>query len=215
MGRPKLEKFADLKNMPQVMDEDPGMKGRWKKDFFKNDGEMVLELACGKGDYTLGLAQLFPEKNFVGMDLKGNRIWSAAKVGEQLGLTNIGFVRAQIDHIDDYFDENEIDEIWITFADPYLKPSKWKKRLTSSKFLKLYKPILKSGGLIHLKTDNEVLYEFTLEVIKEQGLELIHNYDDIYAAGVTNLTHNIQTYYEKMHLKNGLTIKYVCFRLGV
>jgi tRNA (guanine-N7-)-methyltransferase len=214
MGKPKLFKFADLKNHANIFDEDNRMKGKWKEEFFRNDSEIVLELACGKGEYTIGLAKLFPGRNFIGMDLKGNRIWSGARIGRLEGLSNIAFIRNQIDHIEEFFEFGEVDEIWITFPDPYLKPSKRKKRLTSPRFLALYRKILKKGGRIHLKTDNDELYDFTLAVIREGGHELIHNHSDIYAEGVCHLTHDIQTYYEKLHLKNGLTIKYVCFKLG-
>lgn len=213
MGKPKLFKFADLQNHPNIFDKDPGMKGRWRTDFFRNDADIILELACGKGDYTNGLAGKFPDKNFIGMDLKGNRIWSAARTGRLEGLDNVAFIRDQIDHIEDYFAPGEVSEIWITFPDPYLKPSKWKKRLTAPRFLALYSKILASGGCIHLKTDNDVLYQFTLETIAREGHEVLHDYDDIYEAGVSHMTHDIQTYYEKMHLRSGLTIKYICFRL--
>ena len=213
MGRPKLFKFEDLKNFSTVFDRESTMKGKWRSDYFQNDGELILELACGKGEYTRGLAELFPDKNFIGMDVKGNRLWSAAKLGQTAGLTNIAFVRAQIDHIEEFFNEEEIDEIWITFADPFLKPSKWKKRLTSPIFLDHYSKILKPNGLIHLKTDNDVLYEFTKQVIESEGHHLLHDCSDIYANDETHLTHHIQTYYEQMHLKNELTIKYLCFKL--
>ncbi len=213
MGKPKLFKFDDLKNIPFVFDRKSGLKGKWASDFFKNDGDVVLELACGKGEYTRGMAELFPEKNFIGMDIKGNRIWSGSRLATMAGLENIAFVRDQIDHIDKHFAADEVSEIWITFADPFLKPSKWKKRLTAPRFLNLYKDLLKPGGIIHLKTDNDVLYEFTFGVIESEGHELIHNYNDIYSQGVSHLCHDITTHYESMHLKNGLTIKYVAFRL--
>lgn len=214
MGKPKLFKFADLNNMPNVFQKDTGMKGKWHAGFFGNDAPITLELACGKGDYTLGLAERFPERNFIGMDIKGNRIWSAARKGRLAGLENVAFVRGQIDHLTDYFASGEVDEIWITFPDPFLKPSRWKKRLTAPRFLELYRHVLRPGGRIHLKTDNDVLYAFTLQVLERGGHKILHQYNDIYAAGVEALTYGIQTYYEQMHLRNGLTIKYVCFELG-
>ena len=213
MGKPKLVKFEELKSMPNVFDKDGAMKGKWRNEFFKNESKITLELACGKGDYTRGLAVQFPEENFIGMDLKGNRIWTGTTLADKAGLKNVAFIRDQIDHLDTYFEAGEVDEIWITFPDPYLRESKSKKRLTSPKFLEVYRPILKKGGLVNLKTDNDVLYNFTLEVIEEQGLEIIHNYKDIYEAGVSHLTHEIQTHYEGMHLKNDLTIKYICFKI--
>lgn len=209
----KLEKFAELPHMANVFEKNPAMKGKWRSDYFKNDTKVTLELACGKGDYARGLAQQFPEENFIGMDIKGNRIWTAATIASNENLNNVAFIRDQIDHLADYFEPEEVDEIWITFADPFLQKSKSKKRLTSTKFLPVYKQVLKKGGLIHLKTDSDVLYEFTLETIEELGLEIVHNYDDIYKAEVSHLCYDIKTYYEQMHLKNGLTIKYVCFKL--
>ena len=211
MGR-KLNKYEELKTIENVFERDPSMKGRWRESFFKNDRDIVLELACGKGDYTNGLAALFPEKNFIGMDLKGNRIWSAARIGRINELKNVAFIRDQIDQIDEYFEDGEVSEIWITFADPYLKKSKAKKRLTSSKFLLLYQKILPPGGVMHLKTDSDVLYEFSKVSIVEFGCEIIDDHPDIYAEGVTHKTHYIQTHYEKMHLKIGRIIKYLSWR---
>ncbi|MCB0503133.1 MAG: tRNA (guanosine(46)-N7)-methyltransferase TrmB [Bacteroidetes bacterium] len=211
MGKNKLEKFAELKEMSNVFEKDGQMKGKWNSHYFKNQGKITLELACGKGDYALGLAQLFPEDNFIGMDIKGNRIWTAATRAGDHNLENVCFIRDQIDHLADYFEPGEVDEIWITFADPFLQPGRARRRLTSPKFLEIYKPILKKGGVINLKTDSDLLYQFTLETIQELGLKIIHNYPDIYQSKVTHLTYDIQTYYEQKHLKNGLTIKYVSF----
>jgi tRNA (guanine-N7-)-methyltransferase len=213
MGKPKLFKFADLKNHPNVLEKDNRLKGKWRSDFFKNDGELIVELACGRGEYTLGLAEKFLDKNFIGVDIKGNRIWSGARLGVLAGLKNFAFIRTQIDHIDEYFEKDEVDEIWITFADPFLKPSKWKKRLTAPTFLDLYRKILKPNGVIHLKTDSTVLYEFTRKVVLDSGHLVLHDYDDIYGSKVSHLCHDIQTYYERKHLKNGLSIKYLSFQL--
>ncbi len=213
MGRTKLEKFEDLKSIDIVFERDGKMKGNWRKDFFKNNNKITLELACGKGEYTRGFAKIFPEENFIGMDIKGNRIWSAINLAKKEELQNVAFIRDQIDHLEEYFEPGEVDEIWITFSDPFLRPRKAKKRLTSSKFLPIYQSVLKKGGLVHLKTDSDLLYQFTLEVIEENQLKIIHNYNDIYGQGVTHLTHDIQTYYELMHLKNQLTIKYICYQI--
>ncbi len=211
MGR-KLEKYEELKSLENVFDRDSSKKGKWSKEVFKNEGDIILELACGKGDYTNGLATKFPEKNFIGMDIKGNRVWSAARIGRVNELENVAFIRDQIDHINEYFEDEEVSEIWITFADPYLKKSKAKKRLTSSKFLPLYKKVLKSNGIIHLKTDSDVLYEFSKESITDFGCHIIDDHPNIYEEGVTHKTHEIQTHYEKMHLKIGRTIKYLSWK---
>ncbi len=213
MGKNKLFKFADLVNKINVFDKDISLKGKWQQDFFKNDNSIVLELACGKGDYSIGMATQFPDKNFIGVDIKGNRIWSAATITEKLELKNIAFIRDQIDKIDTYFLPEEVSEIWITFADPFPRKSDHKRRLTSSKFLPIYKKILKPNGIIHLKTDSDILYEYTKEVLAEIPSEIIKDYPDVYAMNKNEELFNIQTYYEKMHLKNEKTIKYICFRL--
>jgi tRNA (guanine-N7-)-methyltransferase len=213
LGRPKLEKFAELALIPSVYQRDSCMKGKWGSEHFNNDHPIVLELACGKGDYTRGMATLFPEKNFIGVDIKGNRLWTAARLAEEGDLNNVAFIREQIDHLADYFEPGEVSEIWITFPDPFPRKREIKKRLTSPKFLDVYRKIVLPGTKINLKTDSDGLYEYTLEVITEQNLEVVKNYPDIYAAGVTHEVHGIQTYYEKMHLKEGRTIKYLCFLL--
>src|ERR1051326_739480 len=160
MGQKKLERFAELKTFSNVLQFPEGIAGKWN-EFFKNKNPITLELACGKGEYAVGLGQLYPEKNFLGIDLKGNRIWVGAKKALQQQLANVGFLRIQIDQITDYFTNNEVDSLWITFPDPQLRVSKAKKRLTHPKFLRLYKHILVPGGFIHLKTDSPVLYQFT------------------------------------------------------
>lgn len=212
-SKSKLQKFAELASNPIVLEKNPALKGRWNKDFFRNEHPIILELACGKGDYTLGMAKLFPDKNFIGVDIKGNRIWSAARLAAIDNLQNVGFIRDQIDHLNDYFEVGEVAEIWITFSDPFLRDGDAKKRLTSKKFLPIYKNILKKDGLIHLKTDSDLLYNFTKEMLAEFPSESIKDYGDVYAMNKNEELHNIQTYYEKMHLRNKLTIKYLCFRL--
>lgn len=212
-SKSKLQKFAELASNPIVFEKSPVLKGKWKTDFFRNQNPIVLELACGKGDYTLGMARLFPEKNFIGADIKGNRIWSAARIAGIENLQNVGFIRDQIDHINDYFEPGEVEEIWITFSDPFPRDGDAKRRLTSAKFLPHYKGILKTGGLIHLKTDSDLLYNFTKETLSEFPSEILKDYKDVYAMNKNEELYGIQTYYEKMHLKNGLTIKYLCFRL--
>ena len=212
-SKSKLQKFAELAGHPLVFQKNPVMKGKWNTDFFKNDFPIVLELACGKGDYALGMAKLFPEKNFIGVDIKGNRLWSAARLATINNLSNIAFVREQIDHLENYFEPQEIDEIWITFSDPFPRDGDAKKRLTSKKFLPIYKKILKHDGYIHLKTDSDLLYDFTKEMLTEFPSEIIKDYEDVYAMKKNEELYGIQTYYEKMHLNNKLTIKYLCFKL--
>lgn len=212
-SKSKLQKFAELANNPIVLEKNPVLKGKWKAVFFKNTHPIIIELACGKGDYTLGMAKLFPDKNFIGVDIKGNRIWSAARIADIENLQNVGFIRDQIDHLSDYFEKGEVEEIWITFSDPYPRDGDAKKRLTSKKFLSVYKNILKEGGLIHVKTDSDLLYNFTKEMLHDFPSEIIKDYDDVYAMQKNEELYGIQTYYERMHLNDNRTIKYLCFRL--
>ena len=175
MSKGKLERFAELKTFNNVFEypdypEDKPffLKGKWSSGYFKNDNPITLELACGKGEYTIALAKKYPDRNFIGIDIKGARIWKGAKMALGEGLANVAFLRIFIDWLHNYFDKEEIDQIWITFPDPYPKKSKKNKRLTSSKFLNLYRNILKKGGQIHLKTDSDLLYQFSLEMIKAE-----------------------------------------------
>lgn len=214
MGRPKLEKFAALADMSNVYERDAAYKGQWASNHFKNDYPIVLELACGKGDYAIGLAKQFPEKNFIGVDIKGNRLFTGATRAAAQGLGNVAFLREQIDHLEAYFAPGEVSEIWMTFPDPFLKKSKSKKRLTSSKFIPVYRKFLQPGGLVHLKTDSPELYAFTKETIAEMGLKLLKDYPDVYAMGKQETElFGIQTYYEQMHLADNRTIHYLCFTI--
>lgn len=212
-SKSKLQKFAELAQNPIVFEKNPEMKGKWNTDFFKNNHPIILELACGKGEYTNGMAKLFPEKNFIGMDIKGNRIWSGARITELEGLQNVAFIRDQIDHVADYFTEGEIAEIWITFSDPFPRDSDARRRLTSSKFLPIYKKIIQVGGCIHVKTDSDLLYAFTKEMLQETPSEICKDYNDVYALNKNEELHGIKTYYEKMHLLDKRTIKYISFKL--
>ena len=199
--------------MTIVFQRDGSMKGHWHSDYFRNNHSIVLELACGKGDYTRGMAALFPEKNFIGVDIKGNRLWTAARLAQEAGLDNVAFIRDQIDLLGEYFTPGEISEIWITFPDPFPRKRDAKRRLTAPKFLDVYRSVSKPGTVLHLKTDSDSLYAFTKEVIAEQNLEVLKDYPDIYAVGVSHEVYNIQTYYEQLHLREGRTIKYISFLL--
>jgi len=195
------------------MDAGKPYKGKWASEFFKNNNPVVLELACGKGEYTVNLAQMFPEKNFIGIDYKGNRIWRGAKTAIEENITNVGFLRIQIENLVDYFGENEIDEIWITFPDPQPQISREKKRLTSPRFLNLYKQMLKPGGFINLKTDNDGLHAYTAEKIEELGLKLHIKTEDLYHSPYADEVLNIKTYYEKKYLKDNKNINYLKYSL--
>ena len=180
MGQKKLIRFAELETFSNVLQYPVSMPGTWN-GYFENKNPVVLELACGKGEYSLGLAEIFPGKNFIGIDQKGNRLWVGAKKAIQHTLKNVAFLRIQIDRITDFFTSEEVDEIWITFPDPQLRVSKSKKRLTHPKFLRLYDRILKPGGKIHLKTDSPDLYRFTKKVLNMYGCHLHQDFDDVYA----------------------------------
>lgn len=212
MGHKKLIRFAEIETFPNVLIYPENMPGQWPA-FFKNNHPLTLELACGKGDYTVGLARKYPERNFLGVDLKGNRIWRGAKTALDESINNAAFLRTQIDKLNNYFAEGEIAEIWITFPDPFLRNSKAKKRLTHPKFLQLYQPLLAPGGTINLKTDSAELYEFTKEVIEASGCTLIENIPDVYALTDIPPLLQIKTYYEGMHLEDGRTIRFLKFAL--
>ena len=217
----KLQRFADnetFKNMFQYSYEEVKngffLKGKWRSDFFKNDYPLILELACGKGEYTVGLAERYPLKNFIGMDIKGARIWRGLMDAKEKNLRNVAFIRTRIDQIGFYFDKEEINEIWITFPDPQPRRINEKKRLTSPQFLARYKPLLKIEHVIHLKTDNILFYDYTLDVIREWGHTLLYANEDIYHSDLDNEVTQIQTFYEKMWLANGVKIKYLQFRIN-
>ena len=178
---------------------------------FKNDAPLVLELACGKGEYTVNFAQLFPEKNFIGIDYKGNRIWRGAKTAIEEGIENVAFLRIQIEQILDYFDADEVSEIWITFPDPQPQISREKKRLTAPRFLEKYKVILQEAAPINLKTDNDDFYAFTLETIDQLGLKLHVRTEDLYRSDLVDEVLSIKTYYEKKYLTHHKNINYVRF----
>ena len=191
------------------------LKGNWNSKFFNNDNPIVLELGCGKGEYSVALAQANPDKNFVGIDIKGARFWRGAKTALEEGLKNIGFVRMQIELIDLLFVENEIDEIWITFPDPQIKYKRTKHRLTNTEFLQKYKYILKPNGLVNLKTDSEFMHGYTLGLLHGEGHEVIQANHDVYKneASPKEVT-GIQTFYEKQYLEQGKPITYIQFKIN-
>ncbi|MEY3050840.1 MAG: hypothetical protein RLY31_625 [Bacteroidota bacterium] len=226
--RNKLLKFAEILSFPNVYEQyDMGsplltrsqgetmtMKEAWADRHFQNQHPVVLELACGKGDYTLALARQAPNRNFIGVDVKGARIWRGAKSALEEGLSNVAFLRSRIEHLPDFFAPREVDEIWITFPDPFLRKGKENRRLTAPAFLDRYAALLKPGGIIHLKTDDPTLYGYTLDVLEGQRqFTCLIRCDDIYAAPLPMPELDIKTYYEKKHLAAGKTIKYVRFRL--
>lgn len=189
------------------------MKGRWKQDFFKNKNPLTLELACGKGDYTLALAQKYPNRNFVGIDAKGARIFTGAKLAIEKNLSNIAFVRMRIENILNFFEAGEVDEIWITFPDPFPKKGDAKRRLSAKAFLERYQQICKPEAVVHFKTDDLPLFHSTKESIDAFGLKTLYYKENIYASVLEFDELNIQTYYEKSHLANGRTINYLKFQL--
>ena len=211
MSKPKLIKFAEYNSFENTLDASDKTKGRWS-EIFGNANPIVVELACGKGDYTIGLARLNPEINYIGIDIKSNRMWTGAKTAIVDSISNVRFLRIPIDSIIDYFGPNEVSEIWITFADP--QPQKERKRLSSFKFLNLYRQIAPASALINVKTDSELFFESTLEQIKRDNLKLWICYDDVYSLDPVPLILQIQTYYERMWLGMGRTIKDCQFTLG-
>jgi tRNA (guanine-N7-)-methyltransferase len=199
----------------EVFDDTLKLKGNWSKSFFKNEQPIVLELGCGKGEYSVNLAKMFPEKNFLGIDIKGARFWKGAKTSLEEKITNVGFLRTQIELVDLLFDENEIDEIWITFPDPQIKYKRTKHRMTNPEFLKKYKKILKPKGVVHLKTDSEYMHGYTLGLLQGLDLKIEYAHHDVY--GTTNAPKEvteIQTYYESQYLAIRKKITYLRFNFS-
>lgn len=203
---PKLTKEKDM-----IVD----LKGKWGSNHFKNENDIVLELACGRGEYTEALAEADPNKNFIGVDVKGARIWQGASNALKKGLQNAAFLRIKIEQIALFFANEEINEIWITFPDPFLRESKENKRLTAMPFLLRYKEIVKKGAIFHLKTDDITLYNFTIETLNNfEGANILYRNDNIYASELVIKELDYKTYYEKAHLKNERTIKYLRFTIN-
>ena len=219
MGKGKLAKFADMADYPHVfeypysvVDNVPfEMKGYWNRDFFKNDNPIVLELGCGRGEYTVGLGRMYPDKNFIGVDIKGARMWTGATDALREGLTNVGFLRTNIEIIDHFFAPGEVNEIWLTFPDPQMK--KHTKRLTSTLFLQRYRNILVPNGIVHLKSDSNFMFTYTRYVTEVNKLPVISCIEDIYANGEAEAPLDIKTYYEQQWLSRGIDIKYISFNL--
>ncbi len=220
MAKTKLRRFAENDKFSHLIQQDRGfpvpenaLKGKWNRDFFKREAPLVLELACGRGEYTINLSEKFPDKNFIGIDWKGARLWRGAKTVDEQNLKNVGFLRIQILNILSFFAKDEVEELWITFPDPHLQVSREQKRLTSHRFLDLYRQFMKPGGIINLKTDSKSLYDFTLEVIAEEKMEILKQTDDLYASKFLDDILSIQTTYEKIWLKEGLKICYLQYRI--
>ncbi len=212
----QVAEFMNCKSLSYIeaLEDAFALKGNWNKDFFKNDLPIVLELGCGRGEYSVGLAERHPEKNFIGVDIKGNRIWFGAKHALDYNLNNIGFLRTRIDFIEKCFAENEIDEIWITFPDPQPQKPRERKRLTGQRFLDRYFQFLKPNGIIHLKTDNEPFYDYSLEIAKANNMQIIFNTNDLYKNCPENREEliNIKTYYESLFTSKGFNICYLMYR---
>ena len=222
MGKDKLKRFAENKTFAcfvepefeQMFRTEHPLKGNWHKDFFHNDNPIVLELGCGKGEYTVALAERNPDKNFIGVDIKGARMWRGAKTATEKGMTNVGFLRARIEFITSLFAAGEIAELWITFPDPQLKTRRAKKRLTSPIFLEYYAKLLAEDGWINLKTDSQHLYNYTQAVISEFDLPCEVANNDIYGSGYADEVLSVKTAYETVYLQRGLPITYTRFSLG-
>lgn len=223
MGKNKIARFEENRTLPNVIQPTREEainsfqhKGKWA-DFFGNDNPIVLELGCGKGEYSVGLAKSFPSKNFIGIDIKGARFWFGAKEAINDGLNNVAFLRTQIELIEHLFAENEVSEIWITFPDPQIKYRRTKHRLTNPEFLAKYRHILKKDGVIHLKTDSEFLHGYTLGLLQGSGHQVLTAHHDIYGAEEyqpdTPLLKDIRTYYEELFSSKGKTITYIKFKL--
>jgi len=215
MGKGKLQKFAEYNAMEHAFDaKDTHLKGKWSKEVFNNQNPIVLELACGRGEYSVGLAAMHSDKNFIGVDIKGARLWKGATQALERGFHNVAFLRIQIEQIESFFEENEVDEIWIIFPDPQPQESRIKKRLTSPRFLDIYRKIAKHNTVIHLKTDSPLLYDYTKEVIAEQGLTVLDDISNINKTQTIPDYLQIQTYYEKLWLKEKRVIRFLKFELN-
>ncbi|MCB2197094.1 MAG: tRNA (guanosine(46)-N7)-methyltransferase TrmB [Bacteroidetes bacterium] len=219
MGKKKLQRFAEMEtfhhviqpSFDEVFKKDYKLKGNWSKDFFKNENPIVLELGCGKGEYTIGLARQYPNRNFIGIDIKGARMWRGAKTAVTENIHNVGFLRTRVDLINSFFASEEVAEIWVTFPDP--QPKKYYKRLTSSRFLGYYQKIISENGVVNLKTDNADLFQYTRDLVKLNDLEILTDTDNLYHSGIVDEILSIKTFYEQQFLEQGKPIHYIRFKL--
>lgn len=216
MSRVKLERFAQNASRADIVE--PGketyqqLTGRWQADFFGNPNPITLEMGCGKGEYTVGLAERYPDRNFLGLDIKGDRIWRGSTRAEALGLRNVGFLRTRAETLADHFAPGELDEIWITFPDPRPRDRDIKRRLTSPRFLALYRQVLRPGGLVHLKTDSDLLFDYTLELLQaQQAPNLVFTKDLYQTTDLLPHAYDIQTTFERKYRERGVPIKYLHF----
>lgn len=220
MGKNKLQKFSDMETFGCVLQYprhiliETGFphKGKWNGGFFSRSNPITLELGCGKGEYTVGLAEANRDRNYIGVDIKGARMWKGASVVEEKAIDNAAFLRTEIEMIEQFFAPGEVDEIWITFPDPQMQ--KTRKRLTSSRFLKSYRNFLNADGVVHLKTDSPFLYEYTRRLVELNGFEILRQTDDLYGSGLADPVTSIKTFYEQQWLSRGKTIKLISFRIG-
>jgi tRNA (guanine-N7-)-methyltransferase len=217
MSRKKLVRFADNDQNPNVIQSGKPIfeeiKGNWNEKQFQNENPIVVELACGRGEFTVGLGRVFTNQNFIGVDIKGSRIWKGSSTATQEGIHNVAFLRTQIQQLDQFFDQGEISELWITFPDPFPRDGDEKRRLTSPRFLDMYKPMIKSGGIVHFKTDNTGLFDYSLELVKSRvDIEVIGFTSDFYQSEWKDDHFGIKTKYEKLFSDKGEKIKYLKFR---
>ena len=221
MSKNKLAKFSELKELDrvfqpafdEVFQKDHPLKGKWSLEVFNNNNPIVLELGCGKGEYTVGLARKYKNKNFIGVDIKGARIWRGAKTMNEEEIHNAAFLRTRIELITSFFTPDEVSEVWLTFPDPQEKKRRKKKRLTGPRFLNEYRNFLKNKGIIHLKTDNDILYEYTLKLVNYNQLDILFSTPDLYNSEYKNDILEIKTFYERQYLAEGKNINYIKFRL--
>jgi tRNA (guanine-N7-)-methyltransferase len=221
VGKNKLAHWAEMKSFGNVLEpsadevyaKDHPLKGNWRKSVFNNSNPVILELGCGKGEYSVGLAARFPMNNYIGVDIKGARMWRGSKTAHEKNIWNVSFLRTRIEFINSFFSPDEVDEIWITFPDPHPKRRNADKRLTSPYFLNSYRQFVRDKAVIHLKTDNEDLFRYTYEVAKKSGLEIMESTYDLYSGSYNNDLLSIRTHYEQIFLKQGIKICYLSFRL--
>ena len=215
MSRRKLQKFRDNQSRNNVIQEGKPLfekiKGNWRSTYFENDHPIVLELGCGRGEYTVGMARLNPENNYIGVDIKGDRIWKGSKIAHQDNLQHVGFLRTQVQSLETFFEDGEVDEIWLTFPDPRPKKSDIKRRMTHPRFMEIYRKVLKPGGRMHLKTDNDTLYQYTMEVVEQLAVEQLVYTDNLYQSDLLTPRLTIRTHYEELFSQQGFTIKYLSF----